>query len=354
MVRGRRYRGAIPEARTKEEAENALTKIRRDIYERKYDRTAKGYGSFVNYVNNIYLPWAKANKRSWSDDVLHARVICEFFAGQTFNDIDRKMVEKFKDQRANTITVRGTSRTPATVNRELEVLSKIFSLAIDDEIIESNPCRKVKKLRMDNQRTRHLSPAEEDRLMAALSGRRSHLKPLVTVAIYTGMRRGELLKLRRSHVDFGLNVINVKQTKTGKDRTVPMDVAVRETFVGLCEGLSDDDFVFMNSRTGVQLTDVKHGFKSACRDAGVLDLNFHDLRHTFGTRLADAGVDIVKIAELMGHQSILTTRRYTHATDEGKRAAIAQLASYRRENCHKFATRKMRLAKQPSASRVFA
>ena len=107
---------------------------------------------------------------------------------------------------------------------------------MDDEIIESNPCRKVKKLRMDNQRTRHLSLEEEDRLMATLSGRRSHLKPLVTVAIYTGMRSGELLKLCRSHLDFGLNIINVKQTKTGKDRTVPMDVAVRETFVGLCEG----------------------------------------------------------------------------------------------------------------------
>jgi integrase len=110
----------------------------------------------------------------------------------------------------------------------------------------------------------------------------------------------------------------------------------------------------MNSRTGVRLTDVKHGFKSACRDAGVLDLNFHDLRHTFGTRLADAGVDIVKIAELMGHQSILTTRRYTHATDQGKRAAIAQLASYRRENCQKFATTEMRQASHPTASMVFA
>jgi integrase len=86
---------------------------------------------------------------------------------------------------------------------------------------------------------------------------------------------------------------------------------------------------------------------------GVLNLTFHDLRHTFGTRLADAGVDIVKIAELMGHQSILTTRRYTHATDEGKRAAIAQLASYRGKNCHKFATREMRLALQPTASSVF-
>ncbi|MGH9880557.1 MAG: tyrosine-type recombinase/integrase [Pyrinomonadaceae bacterium] len=60
------------------------------------------------------------------------------------------------------------------------------------------------------------------------------------VAIYTGMRRGELLKLRRSQVDFGLNVINVKQTKTGNDRTVPMHVSVTETLIGLCEGLSDD------------------------------------------------------------------------------------------------------------------
>jgi integrase len=180
--------------------------------------------------------------------------------------------------------------------------------------------------------------------MAALSGTRAHLRPLITLAIYTGMRRGELLKLRRSHVDFGLNLINVKQTKTGKDRTVPMDVSVRETLIRLCEGLSDDDFVFINPQTGVQLTDVKRGFRSACRETGILNLTFHDLRHTFGTRLADAGVDIVKIAELMGHQSILTTRRYTHATEEGKRAAIAQLASYRTGYCHKFATKEMRLA----------
>jgi hypothetical protein len=115
---------------------------------------------------------------------------------------------------------------------------------------------------------------------------------------------------------------------------VPMELSVRETLSGLCEGLSDDDFVFMNSQTGPQLTDVKHGFRSSCRDAEVFNLTFHDLRHTFGTRLADAGVDIVKIAELMGHQlNPDNTAVYTR-----KRAAIVQLASYRRENCHKCAT----------------
>jgi len=81
--------------------------------------------------------------------------------------------------------------------------------------------------------------------------------------------------------------------------------------------------VFENSNTGGHITDIKHGFKSACREAVIHDLTFHDRRHTSGTRLADAGVDIVKIDKLMGHQWIPTTWRYTHATDDGKRAAIA-------------------------------
>ena len=77
--------------------------------------------------------------------------------------------------------------------------------------------------------------------------------------------------------------------------------------------------------------------------AGINNLTFHDLRHTFGTRLADAGVDIVKIAELMGHACLQTTKRYTHATDEGKRAAVVELERYR-EQRHKFVTKQKRLA----------
>ena len=68
------------------------------------------------------------------------------------------------------------------------------------------------------------------------------------------------------------------------------------------------------------------------------DFTFHDLRHTFGTRLADAGVDVVKIKELMGHASIVTTMRYIHATDQGKRGAIVVLSEYRQQHCRKFVT----------------
>src|SRR5687768_18472890 len=88
----------------------------------------------------------------------------------------------------------------------------------------------------------------------------------------------------------------------------------------------------------------KKSFSAACREAGITNFTFHDLRHTFGTRLADAGVDVVKIKELMGHASIVTTMRYIHATDQGKRGAITVLSEYRQKRRHKFVTDEKRQA----------
>src|ERR1044072_8777386 len=104
-------------------------------------------------------------------------------------------IEKWKRDRAQSITRRGTIRSPASVNMELAVLSRIFALAVELEQAASNPCRKVRKLRVDNQRNRYLSADEETRLMNQLKGRRRHLYPLVVLALGTGMRRGALLNL---------------------------------------------------------------------------------------------------------------------------------------------------------------
>ena len=208
--------------------------------------------------------------------------------------------------------------------------------------ITDNPCRKVQKLPENNQRTRHLSFEEEDRLFAKLTGNREYLRSIVTVAIYAGPRRGELLKLRWSDVDFALNTINFKQTKSNKDRSVPMEPIVRSVLLELREVAGDLEYVFVNPDTGTRYTEVKKSFASACREAGISDFRFHDLRHTFGTRLADAGVDVVKIKELMGHASIVTTMRYIHATDQGKRGAIVVLSEYRQQHCRKFVTSEQR------------
>jgi len=228
------------------------------------------------------------------------------------------LVEKFKKERRESITKKGSVRSAASVNRELELLSKIFSLAIDYGVAETNPCRKVRKLRLNNKRIRYLSDEEETRLFANLTGQRAHLRPMVTIAIGTGMRRGDQLNLRWEKIDFQRNVIHVPNSKTGRDYTVPM--------------------VFTNPKTGKRFTEIKRAFHTACRLAGIDNLRWHDLRHTFGTRLGDAGCAESTIAQLMGHASVEMAYRYTHATEHGKRAAVEAARIGRQTVCHNSAT----------------
>jgi integrase len=177
------------------------------------------------------VPWAKANKRTWANDLFIANQWSETFRGKTLRQVSPLMIEKWKRDRAQSITRRGTTRSPASVNLELAVLSRIFALAIELEQAASNPCRKVRKLRVDNQRNRYLSAEEEARLMVQFTGRRKHLYALVTVALGTGMRRGELLNLAWQHVDFLRGVIHVVNTKTARDRIIPMSQRVREVLI---------------------------------------------------------------------------------------------------------------------------
>lgn len=333
-IRKTRYREVIPEARTKAQAEQAEIKVRNRLFEGKYGSQADTV-TLADFVGNVYLPWARLNKKSKVNDEMYCKVFVEFFVKKTFSQISPMLIERFKKERRESLTIHGKQRSPASVNRELEVLSKVFSMAMDNGIIESNPVRKVKKLRLDNMRKRYLTVEEEQRLLDALSSKRAYLKPLVFLAIHTGMCRGELLNLKWQNVDFVRGLIYVTNTKTGYDRDVPMNSLVKEILLELQRQNDGFEHVFANPATGVNVKDIKNGFRAACREAGIQDFRFHDLRHTTGTRLADAGTDAFAIAEVLGHRSLQTTKRYTHATELRKRRAVEALASYSEESGQK-------------------
>ncbi len=168
-----------------------------------------------------------------------------------------------------------SKRSPATVNRELAVLSAIRTLAVDDELIPDNPCRKVKAMRTDNTRNRYLSK-EEEKLLAALESEQ-WLRSIVIMAMHTGMRRSEIFKLRWFDVYFTRGLIRVRNTKTGKDRDVPMNATVREMLDGQPRS---SGHVFPSPKTGGQLVDIKYKFDNARVAAKIVDFRFHDLRHT--------------------------------------------------------------------------
>jgi hypothetical protein len=174
-IRGVRYRGAIPEASTKFDAEKAETKIRQDVYEGRYGRPT-GKKDFGKFVEEVYKPWAMENKRSFkSNDKYKLSIICESkcFKGKTFAQISRLLMEKYKKERREALLENGRTRKPSTINCELGILSKIFSLAIKYGITHSNPCRDIPWLPENNKRVHYLLDEEEPKLFAILNGRRN-------------------------------------------------------------------------------------------------------------------------------------------------------------------------------------
>jgi integrase len=321
-IRGKRYRGAIPEAGTKWQAEQAEQRIRQAVFEGQFGNAKVGTAKLSDFIDHVYLPWAKSNKRSWKDDWYKLPTLKAFFQNTSLRDVTPFSIERFKQVRLTTPTKHNHPRSFATVSLEMALLSRIFSLAMDFNEVETNLCLKVAKLKLDNQRYRYLLPEEEPKLRSVLTGQRSHLAELVPVAIGTGLRKNEQLALQVKHIDFARNLILVTGTKTRRNREVSMNSEVRAIMLRLCRSKSHDDYVFVSQKTGGRLTDVKRSFRRACAMADINGLVWHDLRATFGTRLGEAGFDAFAIAALMGQSNVRTTQRYVRATERNKREAV--------------------------------
>ncbi|PYS25103.1 MAG: hypothetical protein DMF72_02700 [Acidobacteria bacterium] len=227
------------------------------------------------------------------------------------------------------------------------MLSRVFTLAIAVGKADSNPCVRVKKFKLDNERYRYLVPEEEAALMDKLVDKRAHLHPMVIVALGLGLRKREQLNLRRDQVDFFRNVVIASKTKGKRNREIPLDVLderVKPILIRLCGKKRADEFVFVNPDTEKPYTDIKRSFATACDKAKVRDLEWHDLRATFCTRLGLAGYDAFTIKAIMGHRDMKTTERYIRANRLTKEVGFVQ-------GVHKLATNEIR---PPTAAAVNA
>ncbi|HXW68163.1 MAG TPA: site-specific integrase, partial [Dissulfurispiraceae bacterium] len=167
---------------------------------------------------------------------------------------------------------------------------------------------------------RYLSLEESRALVEACD---PHLKPIVVTALNTGMRRGEIFRLKWEQVDLkhGFILLKSDETKNGERREIPINATLRTTLQGLTRRL-DVPYVFFDPATGKPYGEVKRSFKSALRRAKIQDFHFHDLRHTFASHLVMAGVDLTTVKELLGHKNITTTLRYAHLAPEHKVKAM--------------------------------
>ncbi|CAG0981017.1 Putative defective protein IntQ [Burkholderiales bacterium] len=222
---------------------------------------------------------------------------------------------------------RQQARGYATTNRYLAVLSHAFTCAVDEwGWAVDNPVRKVKRLRESRGRTRFLSDDERVRLLAACRvSTCPYLYPIVVVAISTGMRRAEILTLRKAQVDVVRGVVSLQETKNGEPRCVPLAGLARDLVrTRLSETHAEHDLLFPGMVRGRPLTLWKP-WKASLVAASVTDLRFHDLRHTAASYLAMNGATALELAAVLGHKTLQMVKRYAHLSEDHAGGVVASM-----------------------------
>jgi integrase len=218
------------------------------------------------------------------------------------------------------VTERSGAASAYSVQKELTVLKHLFSLAIEWEIVSINPAQDVKAPKVPAGRVRYLQPTE---LKALLEACPEWLRPVVGLAVCTGMRRGEVLGLRWLDVDLANQRIMLPQTKNGEGRIVYLNQMAQTVLMSVERAAESKqaDKVFADAGPD----QVTVAFGRVCRDLGIEDFRFHDLRHTAASWLRMSGADIHTVAQLLGHKDLRMAARYQHLSPAFLAEAVGKL-----------------------------
>jgi len=309
---------------SKEAARQELQAAKKEV-ERRRMQVVRGLeepgdGLTLGDLWRRYEPELK-RKISYSDDVRYAQVWLDYLGANTnINQIRPKDVRRWQRDQAKRTTRRGRPPSPATMNRHLSFLRRLFNLAIADELTTNQPVKRGTLGQENNRRTRWLIPEEEERLAAASPS--PELWLAIQTALWTGLRAGEQLRLLRADTDLERETITVRSSKGHEDEHLPLHPRAAE-LLRTAQDAHKEDRVFP-WWSGVDT--LNQAFQRLCDRAGVEAITWHDLRRTFCTRLALAGVPMEQIQRLARHATLeVTIQRYAHFSPENLRQALLRM-----------------------------
>ncbi|MFC0398591.1 tyrosine-type recombinase/integrase [Paraburkholderia rhizosphaerae] len=276
-------------------------------------------------VVGIYL--AAKDHRSKQRDLYSLKRLQPHFGGRDLSRLKRADVREYLSLR------RADGVSESTVQREL----RFFSAAINFVRLEHdrgdlpNPVVRL-GLGVASTRVRWITRAEAESLVASASefARRPHLPNFIRLALHTGCRKNELLRLEWANVDLRRRILQLEpeKTKNGKRRVIPLNDEALQALIHQREWalrhVPRSRWVFAVP-SGARLTTIQKGFQSACARAGIDNFRVHDLRHTFASWLVMAGVSLYVVKDLLGHSSVVVTERYAHLAPHVGRSAVQLL-----------------------------
>lgn len=284
MLNGRRIHRILAKGATAGDAKRVEAEIRSSLGRRSVIIPGDPP---LSAVMDLYLEHAKS-LRSADTSVHHANRVGPWVEGRRASEAPQVASELTRD-------MKGTYAT-ATINRSLGTLKKALTLAWERGITHDNHGLRVKRLPEHNSRDVYLSEGDVKRLASKAS---QQVQAAIWIALYTGMRRGEILALRREDIGKDSILVRGETTKTQKTRTVPI-VAPLRTWLDLVP-------------LQVNFEGLKTGFRRARESAGMPHVTFHDLRRTCGTLMVQAGVDLYVVSKVLGHSTVnVTAARYAH------------------------------------------
>jgi integrase len=287
-----------------------------------------------------FLEWSKYRHRPKTHEAhkMHCDTLKRFFRGKWLDQITSETVEQFRlarlhEERKNAND--GSTVSPATVNRALETLRLIFN-----HLELKSPTRK--EMFFDEEgKTRVVSIQEE---LAYFRETSQPLRDIATVILQTGMRPDEVFRMEVRNLDFGRRTIFNPSGKTkAAKRTIPMTREVREILQRRSKEtcgrwiFSSPAGPGRSAQPNQPIKGVRKAHDAAIRRAAIQEhFRLYDLRHTYATRAAQAGVDVLTLAALLGHTTVQMTSRYVHPTDQHKQEAVQKLEAYNADVVFKY------------------
>lgn len=307
------------------------------------------------FLENKYQDWILTERKSGAMILRRLKGNFGDWYDRSMSDITPWLVTSWRSKRLK------EGIKPSTVNRDITSLKAMLAKAVEWGDLPMNPLAPLKPLRVDNSSViRYLTEAEEKRLRSALLKRQEgqveereryngwrkqrhqepledlseflytdYLMPMVLVDLNTGLRRGEIFNVRLADIDFSQRILAVRGegTKSGHTRHIPLNNEAFSVLTAWCnqEGLTPQDLVFASPVTGGRFDNISTAWAGLVKLARLEKFRFHDLRHTFASKLVMRGVDLYTVKELLGHQNIETTQRYAHLAPEHKAKAVELL-----------------------------
>lgn len=304
----------------RKDAEKALTVRKSEILQGKFHFVDEKKSPLFKDFAKECFEYVKNNTttRYWKNVKSYIKHLGKYFNEMKLHQMTSHYIEKYKVERRNHVK-------ESTVNRELSWLRRMFNLGIKWGKVTVNPMKEVRFYHEEMTRKRVLMQEEEIKLLSNCHG---YLNVVVIIAIYTGLRLREILNLKWKNIDLEDKNIFIEKGKWGKSSVIPISSYVVAILDEWKKNNPDNEFMFINPKTKKPYWDISKSWNKAVRLSGIPKIVFHSLRHTFGTRLAQCGVDPIHIAKLMRHSSLEMVTRYAHPMFKNLREGVESITRF--------------------------